>query len=338
VERVKELLARPAAPPPPPAVRSEDLEERESAFDFLDGRTTARVGSRDVAPPAPPESAFGTEALTQFTRELGTPAPGSGEPDLLDAELESSGSDWLDEEEPAAARGGAEALGELESFDFEFDGARTTVVAPPAISSERSWPSAVQVGEDDIARETVVNPASAGDFDVSFRDLRSVAEPVEAPPGATTRRLDDPDPAAFDDQALSFEAPAAATPARAAADEDLLFDAGSETRLDDAPAANDAWEADLEPVAHPATDPAPAAAEPAPAAITAPRELGNLAPLLRQQIHESLEKIAWEAFGDLAERIVPQVLEKVEAVAWEVIPQMAEALIQEEIRKLKGER
>jgi CheY-like chemotaxis protein len=65
--------------------------------------------------------------------------------------------------------------------------------------------------------------------------------------------------------------------------------------------------------------------------------LPDLGPLLRDQLHDTLEKIAWEAFGEVAEAIVKQTLERVEQVAWEVIPQMAEALIQEEIRKLKGE-
>ncbi len=63
----------------------------------------------------------------------------------------------------------------------------------------------------------------------------------------------------------------------------------------------------------------------------------DLSPLLRQQLHETLEKMAWEAFGDVAERIVREALARVEEVAWEVIPRMAEAMIQEEIRKLKGE-
>jgi CheY-like chemotaxis protein len=62
---------------------------------------------------------------------------------------------------------------------------------------------------------------------------------------------------------------------------------------------------------------------------------GELSGAMRQQLHETLEKVAWEAFGDLSERIVREALERVEAVAWEVIPQMAEVLIREEIRRLK---
>jgi len=63
----------------------------------------------------------------------------------------------------------------------------------------------------------------------------------------------------------------------------------------------------------------------------------DLGPMLRERIHETLEKVAWEAFSDLSDTIVRQVVERVETVAWEVIPQLAETLIREEIRKLKDE-
>jgi len=56
---------------------------------------------------------------------------------------------------------------------------------------------------------------------------------------------------------------------------------------------------------------------------------------LRQELHQHLEKVAWEAFGDLSDRIVRETLSRIEAIAWEVIPQMAETLIREEIRRLQ---
>lgn len=59
--------------------------------------------------------------------------------------------------------------------------------------------------------------------------------------------------------------------------------------------------------------------------------------MLRQRVHDTLEKVAWEAFADLSDTIVRQVLARVEAVAWEVIPAMAEALVREEIRRMKGD-
>jgi len=68
-----------------------------------------------------------------------------------------------------------------------------------------------------------------------------------------------------------------------------------------------------------------------------PARAVDLSPVTRAQLHEALEKIAWEAFGDVTEQIVKEALDRIEKVAWEVIPQMAEALIQEEIRKLKAE-
>jgi hypothetical protein len=58
---------------------------------------------------------------------------------------------------------------------------------------------------------------------------------------------------------------------------------------------------------------------------------------IRDRLHETLEKVAWEAFSELSEQVVRQVLERVETIAWEVIPQMTETMIREEIRRLKGE-
>ena len=63
----------------------------------------------------------------------------------------------------------------------------------------------------------------------------------------------------------------------------------------------------------------------------------DLSPMLRDRIHETLEKIAWEAFADLSDTIVRQVLQRVESTVWEIVPQMAETLIQEEIRRMKGD-
>jgi hypothetical protein len=58
---------------------------------------------------------------------------------------------------------------------------------------------------------------------------------------------------------------------------------------------------------------------------------------MRAQLHETLEKIAWEALGDVSERIVREAVARIEQVAWDVLPRLAETLIREEIRKLKGE-
>jgi CheY-like chemotaxis protein len=65
--------------------------------------------------------------------------------------------------------------------------------------------------------------------------------------------------------------------------------------------------------------------------------LAEVTPQLREQLHDTLEKIAWESFGAVAEQIVRQAVERAEQIAWEVIPPMAETLIREEIRRMKGE-
>ena len=63
----------------------------------------------------------------------------------------------------------------------------------------------------------------------------------------------------------------------------------------------------------------------------------EITPVLREQLHETLEKIAWESFGQVTETIVEHAVERLEKAAWEVVPKLAETLILEEIRKLKGE-
>ena len=67
------------------------------------------------------------------------------------------------------------------------------------------------------------------------------------------------------------------------------------------------------------------------------RLVERVLPPLREELHQSLERIAWEAFGDLSKQVVVQAVERVERIAWETVPKLAETLIQEEIRKLDRE-
>ncbi len=100
----------------------------------------------------------------------------------------------------------------------------------------------------------------------------------------------------------------------------------SEPLFDDEPSPADEFE-------RPSAPPTPAPQRPAaPAPGAAP-----LSPQLRAQVHETLEKIAWEALGDLSERIVREAVQRIEQVAWDVVPRLTETLVREEIRKLKGE-
>ena len=80
----------------------------------------------------------------------------------------------------------------------------------------------------------------------------------------------------------------------------------------------------------------PAAAVDTRQELAPPQVEPDQSPLIRQEVRDAIEKIAWEAFGQVTETLVKEALERVERIAWEVVPQMTEALIREEIRKLKG--
>jgi hypothetical protein len=211
-----------------------------------------------------------------------------------------------------------------------------------AIGGETDDPLA-EVDASDLAVEAVLDPVSGRDFDVSSSDLGDPVEetaatdeetsspwPAEAPELAEAELLPEPAeaellPETAEEESASpwlaeEETPAPwpiEAPELAEEEEDLL--------------AEPAPEELPEPVPEPAAMPAEEAPEPS--ATSAP----DLSPLAREQLHEALERIAWDAFSDVTEQIVKEALERIERVAWEVIPQMAEALIQEEIRKLKGE-
>jgi CheY-like chemotaxis protein len=159
-----------------------------------------------------------------------------------------------------------------------------------------------QIEPDDLAAEAVLDPVSGRDFDVSSSDL---GDPLQGGPAD----LASPEPE------LSSPWPVEAS---AGDGEEAL--------------AEPIYEADFEE--SPGTPETPARDRATPIAVGSPPDLS---PLQRQQLHDALEKIAWEAFSEVAEQIVKDAIERIERVAWEVVPQMAEALIQEEIRKLKGE-
>jgi len=74
--------------------------------------------------------------------------------------------------------------------------------------------------------------------------------------------------------------------------------------------------------------------EPEMSAAQVERLVERVLPSLRDELHQSLERIAWEAFGDLSKQVVVQAVERVEKIAWETVPKLAETLIQEEIRKI----
>jgi CheY-like chemotaxis protein len=290
-----------------------ELDADDSAFAFGDedlastpsapARNRAAAHTVAILPDAPPEEsspglALEADADDDAELELATPRPGAPPENLM---------------------AGAE---DAEAFDFEFEntrgGGRDADVAPAT---------------------TVLDPIAGSEYDVSSSDLSAMAAP------AATRLMEPPSPA----------------PTRVAEEPvmDLL-----EGDLDD---KQDDWAADpaertLERVAPAAAPPPPApsrtpspprAAAPTPTPAARPRApisepaqtgarisdaaLERIAPALKAQIHETLEKIAWEAFGRVAETIIEQAVERLEKAAWEVVPRLAETLILEEIRRIKGE-
>jgi len=94
-------------------------------------------------------------------------------------------------------------------------------------------------------------------------------------------------------------------------------------------------EFELTELAAPAPRPSPPSSAAPAAAVAAPTP--ELSGAMRDQVHATIEKIAWEALGDVSERIVREAVARIEQVAWDVIPRLTETLIREEIRKLKGE-
>lgn len=313
----------PATPEAEPATTAFELDAGESAFDFapvVDDPGAA--GSRSpeaatvLAPEPDPAPADATVAVA--------PEPALGQAGALDVGFEEG----LDALEVSSGSDSGQDLDPLAASDL---GAPTTVVADAM---------------PDVAPAVPAAPAEAAAdaFDFGFEDTGAAspgADPLAdlEPSAASREALLDPAAAAdFDVSSSDLGAPLAARPRRAEAEATIVAPA---LDLDPAPEPESVVPAAplLTTPAAPAprTEPAPSRPEVAPKAAETPDPAARLTPMMRDRLHDSLEKMAWEAFSDLPDRIVNQVVERVEAIAWEVIPQMAESLIREEIRRLKGE-
>lgn len=232
--------------------------------------------------------------------------PGIAEPDVQEAPEPLGAADLLGDEDTAATEEIPESeettepdrLGPVSpAADDAFDFDFDSVAPMSAGDPMPGDDSLLRIDSDDLAQATVLDPSGASGFDVSSSDL---GEPLGTGPG----QMEQAPPPAMD--ALGM--PPAHEPAEPFA------------------------------VPEPVSEAIPEA--PLPAAETGAQvqaALSAIAPRLREQIHDTLEKIAWESFSDVTEKIVRQALERVESIAWEVIPQLAETLVREEIRRMKGE-
>ncbi len=167
---------------------------------------------------------------------------------------------------------------------------------------------------DDLFAETPARPAPS-DIPITTADSPPAAPRVDVAAAPPTREPDPPETAAATTTpgAAASEVPAGS----GKSDFDVSMSDLGDSFSPGAPMA----EADQ--AAGPSADALPAGPD--------------ASPEMRDRIHETLEKVAWEAFADLSDTIVRQVIQRVESVVWEIVPQMAETLIQEEIRRIKGE-
>jgi len=328
----------PSFPEPAAAASSEDeiaevaapdttafeLDAGESAFDFapmVDEPARAHPGEDPtvVTPEVPTRSA---EETGERTVAIGVELPGAEEDeetwpedDDLDAAFGEDELGSLDVDDPDG-----DDPGELAALDL--DGGTSPPPTDPASAPDATEaPESTEPPEgrelleemepSQDARQTLLDPDAEDAFAVSSSDL---GDPLAASGGAEP-------------------APGSPPPTAAAAGPGEPAEEPRQPQELPREAFDEPWDA------RPASQPglAPAAEEPQELVTPARDARPDLSPEMRERVHDSLEKIAWEAFADLPDTVVRHAVAKVEEIAWEVIPQMAEALIREEIRRLKGE-
>ncbi len=350
VDRVRALLARlPEHAPadstlPPLANPSEIAPSNADAFDFFeDGMATAEPTSTrspdsspgaDVfsfgdagtleAPPADPasnqEAATLDETLapaltaTQFDSDFTT---GAFESDLTTGATNANSANDPAQETILDPRGAS-------GFDVSSSDLAGPFTAPDSeeLAGPFTAPDSEELAGPFTAPDSdeLAGPFTAPDSDELAGPFTTLAaEPLGLDPDEPlfTIGADEPVAAAGGESAFGSRAPA--TPPAEAEIAFEVFTPGAE------PTAETELVVEPEPIA--ATDDASALAATA---------LAEVSPRLRESLHDTLEKIAWESLGDLSDQIVRQAVARVEQIAWEVIPQLTETLIREEIRRMKG--
>jgi len=315
---------------PPIARDALDLDEPDAAFAFGDDDLAAHVQEPLRAPPLAPSHRRPDATIATLPEP---PASEPAEGDAFDFSFERGGADALDEPidpdqlghstllDPAAASGFDVSSSDL-AAEFSSGSAATQILSAPLdadldLTEPEPFDEPAPVARlsrdpvmDLLAREPIGEaPLEVGEPIAAHDDFEDRVRPfgAEPDPGDTIPRG-----SAAVELATPLWSQAAA---RAPIDEPFEappFDSGDLAEpLDSAPVA--------EP-----TQPA------------APRAGPVLSPALRGELHDTLEKIAWDAFGQVTEKVVREAIARIEQVAWEVVPKLAETLIQEEIRRLKG--
>jgi CheY-like chemotaxis protein len=325
-------------------------------FETFDEERAARVGADGhITKP------FEAQALVELVSARLANAS-AARPAGQTAAVEPEPFDFLEPEQTVQRRGRSgtpRPVASLSPAGFAFDGEPLE-----AVQLETEDESDLE-NEATAARTTLL----LDDEEEEFADAETVPPVAARPTAATPAELEDPS------ELTRLVLPAAPAPDMFAEEGDPL--AGIESLatdpFTDAPGRAE-WDVSSDELADSfstrvltgptATPPAVARREPSPAAFVEPLfdddaaaefDLGAAAPTaapvaeplraaapelsaaVREQVHATLEKIAWEALGDVSERIVREAVSRIEQVAWDVLPRLAETLIREEIRKLKGE-
>ena len=360
VARVKELLANPPAPTAAPAAPAEPVvqppvaqpaapaaaaapdaatDPMGDAFDFFDeepsdASATASMPAEPtpvVAPAPPPAATPVTPPVAgdddfAFGDDLATPEPGSPMAGIPEAEHTIAMPDI-----PTMSGGVAP------------DSTVAILSDAPGAQPSDSAPDMTLIANlDDIP----VSPAAAPADDLLSLDTPSSgAVAVDVADDLT----EDPFEFAFDPS--SSAGPGMATGISSPTAEATVLDpgvaAGYDVSSSDLGDSLVGAAASPEPMAPPPPTPQVAPAPPQATAASAPAAtpgpgvadaaLAAIAPRLREELHTTLEKIAWESFGDVTDKIVRMAVDRIEKIAWEVIPTLAESLVREEIQRMKGD-
>jgi CheY-like chemotaxis protein len=344
--------ARASAPPPQPVSHTAD-----TAYDFFDEQAPPAAAAAPTAAPAAPEPVREdtTVLIGQAPRESRPDDGGFAFDEFADTEREPAlpPRAVAPAEAPAPARGIArEELGfelampgaEAESSLFDDFTPNTAAPAPERedFATQVAEPRGAFEWDAPAAAPTPAPPAAEAETRFSFsgavEPAAELAEPdwFSGPEAQGATHLLEAEPLELA-LPVASEAP---SPAGDPFELDAAFEAGAlDAAVLDPQAGRgyDVSSSDLGPPLvvlappPPVHEPTARVAEPAPSAHAPGAALG------RTELHDALEKMAWEAFGPVAESLVRDAVERIERIAWEVIPQMAEAMIREEIRKLKGE-
>jgi CheY-like chemotaxis protein len=317
-----------AVPPPIPSAESFDLDGADGAFAFGDDDLASDLAE----PPAAKRPAAAAAVPRDATVAMFVDPPVAANDDAFDFSF--GGDDGADAQsepldpdqlahttllDPAAGSGL-----DISSSDLAFDAApaAATQILSFGDDGPQSLPLAAEDAELDLAETDPLDEAPLAGEPLDEADpFETTMPPIGGlRTGAPDRFERDP----FEDAPMM-----AGDPLPAEGDLDAASPFGEEPESGE-PIAG-------EELAGTGWDDASPFESPPPVAPARGSEPATAPAIARADLHDMIEKIAWDAFAPITEKIVRETIAKIEQVAWEVVPKLAETLIQEEIRRLKGD-